>query len=368
MNITIKREELLKKLSDIQYIVDKKGSLAIINHFLLNAQEKNSFIVATDLETAIKEPIELEITQEGRYCLLGKKLLEIVKELDGSSVNIEFIEEGWVRIKSDKSNYRLACMAPSDFPAWPTIEPKDRFSLPNEVFLDMINKTLYAAGESDSRYALNCLLLHVKTDGTINMVATDGHRLALSTNNSNYKPNKDLRILLSKRSLAEIKRIVTNTEGKMDLLIDKNYLLLKTGEIELLCRVIEGNFPNYENVIPVNNDKVLAVKKDHFVRILKRASVMSKEKTSLVRFDIDSNTMLVSASNPDFGEYKDELEVEYKGDPISIGFSSRFLLDALSVIDTEKIRLTMKESLTATLVLSEKDDYNYKSIVMPMRL
>lgn len=367
MNVIIKREELLKKLSDIQYIVDKKGSLAIINHFLLNAQNNNSFIIATDLETAIKEPISLEIIQEGRNCLIGKKLLEIVRELEGDTINIEFLEEGWIKIKSDKANYRLASMSASDFPAWPTIEPKDRFSLPNEVFLDMINKTLYAAGESDSRYALNCLLFHIKTDGSINMVGTDGHRLALSTRHADYKPEKELKILLSKRSLSEIKRIAT-AEGKLELLIDKNYLLLKTGEVDLLCRVIEGNFPSYENVIPANNDKVVTAKKDSFMRVLKRASIISKEKTSLVRFDIDGKTIQISASNPDFGEYRDELDVEYQGDPISIGFSSKLLLDALSVIDSEKIRITMKESLTAALVLSDKEDYDYKSIVMPMRL
>lgn len=367
MNVIIKREEILRKLSDIQYIVDKKGSLAIINHFLLNAQEKNSFIIATDLETAIKEPINLEIIQEGRYCLIGKKLLEIVRELEGDTINIELIEEGWVKIKSDKAHYRLACMSASDFPAWPNIEPKDRFSLASEAFLDMINKTLYAAGESDSRYALNCLLFHIKTDGTMSMVGTDGHRLALSSRETEFKPEKEMKILLSKRSLAEIKRIVPQ-EGKIELLLDKNYLLLKTGEVDLLCRVIEGNFPNYENVIPVNNDKIITVKKDTLMKVLKRASIMSKEKSSLVRFDINENLIQISASNPDFGEYRDEIDIDYKGEPISIGFSSRFLLDSLSVIDTEKVRITMKESLTAVMVISDRDDYDYKSIVMPMRL
>ncbi|MCX8026552.1 MAG: DNA polymerase III subunit beta [Thermodesulfovibrionales bacterium] len=366
MHVQIKREELLKRLSDIQYLVDKKGSLVIINHFLLNAQEKNSFIMATDLETAIKEPINLDILQEGRYCLIGK-LIDIVRELEGDTISIEFIEEGWMKIRSDKSNYRLACMNASDFPAWPTIDPKERFSLPNEIILDMINKTLYAAGEADSRYALNCLLFHIKPDGTINMVGTDGHRLALSTRRIDFKPQNEMKILLSKRSLSEIKRVVAG-EGSLEMLLDKNYLLLKTGEIELLCRVIEGNFPNYENVIPVNNDKIMVVKKESIVKVLKRASIISKEKTSLVRFDIDDKKVLVSANNPDFGEYRDELEIEYVGDAISIGFSSRFLLDALNVIDTEKVKITMKESLTATLITSDKDDYDYKSIVMPMRL
>jgi DNA polymerase-3 subunit beta len=365
MKVRVNREQLLKRLSDIQFIVDKKGSMEVLNHFLLNAKSGGSFIIATDLETAIKVPIEIdEVIEEGQYCLHGKRLLEIAKELSGD-IHIEKTDEGWVTVTSGKTVFRLTGLSAENFPGWPSIEVKTRVSIPKRDLLEMINKTFYAVAESDPKHTINCALLDIKEDGTVNMVGTDGHRLAVLTKVIDFYPPEGLKLIISRRSIAEIKRVLDG-EGDIELCIEKNYIMLKTEDKELLCRLVEGNYPNYEAVIPLSNQKTVIVQKEELSRALRKACILGKEKTNTVFFDIEQSNMTVTAFNPEVGEVRDEVSVTFNDEPMRIAFSARLLLESINVIDSENIVIKMHEPLTAVLIMSALSD-DYKGVLMPMR-
>ncbi|MCX8069126.1 MAG: DNA polymerase III subunit beta [Thermodesulfovibrionales bacterium] len=366
MKVRIKKEELLKKLNRIQYIVEKKSTVAVLSYFLLKAKSDESFIIATDLETGIKMPIQLEIDEEGECCLPGKKLFEITKEVE-SDINIETSEDGWAKIKSGKTNFRLGSVSVHDFPVFPKVDFKKRITISKADLLDAIDKTIYAVGEADTKYMLNSILFHIKSDNTLTLVGTDGHRLTIETKNVVSQGLEDeTRLIISKKSIYEIRRNVTG-EGDIDIWIEKNYILLKTEDMELLCRLVEGNYPIYENAVPSMNEIILTVKKELLEKSLKKAIIISTEKYSTVIFDIDKELMTVSASNPEVGEVRDEVTVNFEHEPMRIAFSARLLLESLNAMDSEKIFIKMKDHQSAVLVIPDSED-NYKCVLMPIRL
>ncbi len=367
MKVTVEKNELQKKLSDIQNIVEKKNTMPVLSHFLLVAEKGGAYITATDLETAFKEPLALTIATEGRLCIPAKKLFEIVREVDGDIV-LESADQKWLKVKSGKSQFRLACLSSDEFPVWPALsDDTEKMEIDSLLLLEMIDKTLYAAGESDTRYVLNGLLFNIKPDGNLTVVGTDGHRLALSTKTLTSKLKEEKRIIFSRKSLAELRRFLDDEAKPVKVAIGKNHILFEMDTIQFLTRLIEGTYPNYEQVIPTGADKTIAIDRIALMRSLRRVSIMSKERSSAVKVDIEPNSMAISASNPDIGEAKDELTVEYAGEPITLAFNARYILDALSVMNTDTILIKLNEPLTPTLFMeNEKDDYKY--VVMPMRL
>ncbi|HMK60520.1 MAG TPA: DNA polymerase III subunit beta [Dissulfurispiraceae bacterium] len=368
MKVKVDRNELLKKLSDIQNIVEKRNTMPVLNNFLLTAESTASTITATDLETAMKEPIEMSVLEEGRICIPAKKLFEIVREMDGEIV-LESADNQWTKVKCGKSHFRLACISPDEFPVWPSISPEEAKSveLDAAVLLDAIEKTVYAAGESDTRYVLNGLLFHLKTDQVMNVIGTDGHRLALSEKAISEKLEEELKIIISRKSVAELRKFLDDEKKTVKLTIGKNHILFSVGSIQFLTRLIEGTYPNYEQVIPADNNKNLGVGREAFSKALKIVSILSKERSSAVKVDLTKDSMVISTSNPDLGDAKDEIPVKYSGDEMTIAFNARYLLDVLNVMEGENITLKMNEALSPVLV-TEDTGTDYKCVVMPMRL
>lgn len=367
MKVTIEKVELQKRLSDIQSIVEKKNTMPVLSHFLLVAEKGAAYITATDLETAFKEPITLAIAAEGKLCIPAKKLFEIVREVDGDIV-LESSDEKWLKVKSGKSQFRLACLPHDQFPVWPVLsDDVENMEIDSLLLLEMIDKTLYSAGESDTRYVLNGLLFNIKPSGTLTVVGTDGHRLALSTKTVGSRLKEEKKIIFSRKSLSELRRFLDDEAKQVKMVIGKNHILFEMESIQFLARLIEGTYPNYEQVIPVAGEKSLVVDRISLMKSMRRVSIMSKERSSAVKVDIEPNLMSISASNPELGEAKDELSMEYSGDPVTVAFNARYILDALSVMSTDSIIIRINEPLSPTLIMENgKDDYKY--IVMPMRL
>jgi DNA polymerase-3 subunit beta len=367
MKVTVEKHELQKRLSDIQNIVEKKNTMPILSHFLLVAEKGGAYITATDLETAFKEPITLTVATEGKLCIPAKKLFEIVREVDGDIV-LESGDEKWLKVKSGKSHFRLACLPHSEFPVWPALsDDAEKMEIDSLLLLEMIDKTLYSAGESDTRYVLNGLLFNIKPDGTLTVVGTDGHRLALSTKTLNSKLKEEKRLIFSRKALSELRRFLDDEAKTVKMVIGKNQILFEMDNIQFLTRLIEGTYPNYEQVIPATADKTIVVDRISLIKSLRRVSIMSKERSSAVKVDIEPNNMGISASNPDLGEAKDELAMQYAGEPITLAINARYILDALNVMSTDTIVIKLNEPLSPTLIMeNEKEDYKY--VVMPMRL
>lgn len=368
MKTRVQKDELQKRLSDIQNIVEKKNTVPILNHCLLTAEKEGSYITATDLETAFKEPINyLKIEKEGRICIPARKLLEIIREMEGE-VMLESIDSQWVRIKTGKSQFRLACMDAEGFPVWPSLEGIEEMEIDAELLLEMIEKSLYAAGESDTRYVLNSILFHITQNGLLTVVGTDGHRLALFNKETGFHLKEEKKLVVSRKSVAELKRFLPSDESRnVKIVLGKNHVLFKIDNIQFLTRLIEGTYPNYEQVIPASNQKTLVVDRDVLLRSLRMVSIMSRDRSHAVKVDISPSSMAISASSPDIGEASDEIGIEYTGDSMAIAFNARYIIDALNAMSSERVIFRLNEPLSPVLLMEEGRE-DYKCVVMPMRL
>lgn len=366
MKLTIAKDEIQEKLSNIQNIVEKRNTMPILSHFLLDAGKKEPYIVATDLQIAIKEPLKANVQSEGKLCIPARKLFEIVREAEGD-ITIESEDEQWIKVSFGKSRFRLACLASAEFPAWPGVETGDEVKLGIDALSEMIEKTIYAAGETDTRYTLNGLLFHLKpADSTITVVGTDGHRLALLSKGLELKAGEEKKVIVPRKAAAELRRFFGSSES-VSVVMGKNHLLFHIGEVQFLVRLIEGTYPNYEQVIPPSNEKKMTVHREGLLRTLRRVSIMSKERSNAVKVDISPSSLAISSSNPDLGEARDEITVEYAGEDLSVGFNARYLMDALGAMTAEKVVFALQDSLSPTLLKEEGND-EYRCVVMPMRI
>lgn len=368
MHVKIKREIIQEKLSKIQNIVEKKGIMPVLNHCLLTANKNGSFLLATDLETAVKQPLEFEIISPGEVCVPARKFYEIVKELD-DEIELNLVEN-WLLVKSGRSNFRIATLSSEEFPVWPQIGESLNLSIGRDVLLTAIEKTLYAAGEADARYVLNGLLFHIKDNGELRVVGTDGHRLALFRTTVDQKSAQEERkVILSKKSLNELRRFITNVD-EIHFYIGKTHVMFEMDHIVFLTRMIEGNYPDYEVVIPKHNDKVAIANKNNLIASLRRVNVLSKERQNAIKMEFSEDLVVISSSDPELGEAKDELTIDYQSPNIEIGFNARYLIEALEEITSDKAKITMSEPDRAVYITDagETTQFKYESIVMPLRL
>ncbi|MBI4691246.1 MAG: DNA polymerase III subunit beta [Nitrospirae bacterium] len=367
MKLSVSKEELQEKLSNIQNIVEKRNTMPVLSHFLLDAGKKASYILATDLETAIKEPLQITVEKEGKLCIPARKMLEIVREVDGE-ITMESEDGQWLKVSSGMSKFKLACLPAGEFPAWPGMENVEEMQIDIKNLVEMIEKSLYAAGESDTRYTLNGLLFHVRQNSdSMTVVGTDGHRLASINRKIDTPLKEEKKVIVPRKAAAEVRKFLDRDMDKLTVVIGKNHVMFKIEDVQFLTRLIEGTYPNYEQVIPPNNEKKISINRDEFIKALRRVSVMSREKSNAIKADIADGSLAFSASNPDLGEAKDEVKIEYNGEPLTLGFNAKYLIDALSAMNKEKVVFELQDSLSPTLLKEEGDD-DYKCVIMPVRI
>ncbi|MEJ5227079.1 DNA polymerase III subunit beta [Thermodesulfovibrio sp.] len=368
MHVRIKKVEIQDKLSKIQNIVEKKSIMPVLNHFLMDITANSGYILATDLETAVKQPLKVEIIEPGKACIPAKKFYEIVRELD-EDIEIS-LQEKWLKIQSGRSNFRLAVMDSSEFPVWPQIGDASRINFSRDLVLTAIDKTIYASGEADARYFLNGLLFHLKSPDEFHVVGTDGHRLAhFQAKIEGVNLTDEKKVILSKKALTELRKFLSDVEA-VSIFIGKTHVMFELDGINFLTRMIEGNYPDYESVIPRTNEKVAIVDKNLLIASLKRVSVLSRERQNAVRTEWTEDLLVLSSSDPELGEARDELAVEYQSDAIAVGFNAKYLIDSLEKISSDKAKIYMKEPERAVYITEnqEKDNFIYESVVMPLRL
>jgi DNA polymerase III subunit beta len=366
MKVTVSKDELQEKLSNIQNIVEKRNTMPILSHFLLEAGKNGSFITATDLETALREPLALKVEKEGKICVPARKMFEIVREVDGD-LSLESIDEQWLRIKIGASNFRLACLSSKEFPAWPGMEDMEEISLEARTMAGLIEKTVFAAGDSDTRYTLNGLLFHITADNRLSMVGTDGHRLAAMAKPIEGKLSEEKKMIVPKKAAVELRKILEKREGNVRMVLSKNHVLFSVGDIQFLTRLIEGTYPNYEQVIPAANEKRIVIERGPFAKALRRVSLMAKDKTNAVKMDLGDNKLTVTTSNPDMGEATDEINIEYAGEKTALGLNARYLLDIIEVMSSNRVIMEFQGALNPVLIKDEQDA-EYRCVIMPMRI
>ncbi|MBF0456807.1 MAG: DNA polymerase III subunit beta [Nitrospirae bacterium] len=369
MIVTISKDELYKRLGDIQNIADKKTTIPILSNFLLEVSREKSTVYATDLEMAIREPIEIaEIEKSGVVCMPAKKLFEIAREVAGD-IHIDGEDVNWMKMKSGKSSYRIAGLNPDEYPHWPSLEEKVGFAIEPEKLIDMLDRTIYCAGENDPRYALNGVLFHVLgRQKKIVLAGTDGHRLSVVYSDMEMDTDvEEIKAILPRKAVMELRRLLSGQQGAVRFEIAKNHIRFLLGDKEFLTKLIEGTYPNYEQVIPVNNDKSVLIDREELIKTLRRVSVIGREKSRVVRVELEQGQMNVFATDPEMGEAQDGLKVEFEGEAISLGFNSRYVLDAVSSMKSQNVVMELLDTLTPTL-LTEEGNKDYKCVLMPMRI
>ncbi|MDH4227101.1 MAG: DNA polymerase III subunit beta [Deltaproteobacteria bacterium] len=366
MEFTIAKEDFIKILQRVQGIVEKRNTMPILANVLLEVKNNQMNALATDLEIFIKDCCKVKAKKDGAITINARKLYDIIKELPGENIDISAKEGEKLTIKCQKSKYNIMGLPAKEFPAFPAIEETKLKKTEKDVFKDMIEKTVFAVSTDETRYNINGFYIE-KNGDTIKMVTTDGHRLALIDKKSENIGNIENPAILPKKGVGEFRKLLDENEGEFTFHVGKKSATAKNNTTIINVRLIEGEFPDYKQVIPKDNDKKIKINKNTFLEALKRVSLVSSEKIKGVKFVFSSNKLILNSSSQEFGDATEELEAEYGAQDIEIAFNAKYFVDALGAINEELVEITLKDALSpATLCGAENKDY--LCIIMPMRL
>ena len=377
MEFRMEKKVFLRALAMVQTIVERRSTIPILSNALIQTVKENVVLTATDLETAIQAHVPARIAVEGEVSLSARKLFEIVRELPDSPIHLSTRENNWVTLTCEKSVFNIAGIDPQEFPPLPKFRDEDFRPFPTSEITEMIEKTVYAASLEESRYNLNGVFfkgIKINDQPGIRMVATDGHRLALIEKAGLDFSNLEKGIIIPRKGLLEIRRLIGDGSPKEEeredlvyLTLSENNFVAKRGGTIVLTRLIEGEFPDYESVIPTDNDKNIKLSRERFMACLKRISTMVSDKGEGVVFEIRRGSMAVSSSSHDFGDAREDLDIDYTGEDLIIGFNARYFIDALAAVGTEDVVFELKDNATAG-ILRPIGTEGHLALVMPMKL
>jgi DNA polymerase-3 subunit beta len=373
MEFKIEKEIFLKSLQKIQGIVEKRTSMPILSNVLIEATEKLLQITATDLEVGMKSIYQAEIAIPGKITVSAKKLYEIVKELPNQIITFTTKDNDWVEIKCGKVQFNIVGLSSDEFPYFPTITEENLFEIESNLLKQMIEKTSYAICSDDTKYNLNGLYTKIEIDPAgeqiLKMVATDGHRLSIANGNLKGTVGAELLkgVILPKKGVYELKKITEEDNGTLFFGFIENSAVIKRGDSYMVMRLVDGDFPDYNRVIPANNEKIITINKDEFVHSVRRMAILSSEKFKGIMLEITAKNIKISSSNPELGDAMEEIDIEYGGEPFSVRFNARYLLDVLAVTETEKIEMKFKDELSPSIITPQQTE-SFLAVIMPMRL
>ncbi len=366
MEIRVNRSDFLGELIPMQGIVERKTTIPVLSHLLLTAREDRLNLAATDLDVSLTSWCEADVKDAGGIAVQAKKLLEIIRSLTGDEVQLVQEEPRVLTIRAGKSRFKIHGLAPDDFPTLPHVEDSTLVEIPFLDFRRMISKILFAVSAEESRFQLNGALLKLK-DGSLEMVATDGHRLALVEGGLEGNGTGQEAVLVPRKALQELQRL--EGEGKLSYRRGEHHLSFGLGRRELICRILEGTFPDYERVIAKDNDKKVIFERKILVDAVQRAALMTGDRARAVRLQFTSDQVVISAANSDLGEAVEEVTCDYEGSEFRVGINPDYLRDFLSVVETEKVRLELKDENTQCVGYPvEGPDTRYLCVIMPMRI
>jgi DNA polymerase III subunit beta len=368
MEIKAKRGELLTTLYWTQSIVERRNTMPILANVLIEAQKNDIRVTATDLEVGIRGRVEGEVVREGTVTVNAKKLYEIVREVPNEQVQLKRLENDWVEIRSGKAVFKVVGMEAREFPQFPKFDSKGLSTIPAPVIREMIERTIFSVSTDETRYSLNGVFIEESDNGKIKMVATDGHRLAFDERDlGSLGLSKG--VILPRKGLAELKKLLeSGEEGIISVGFRENMGLVIKDGVELFMRLIEGDFPDYTKVIPKGNPNVARIEHNELLQALRRVSILSSERYKGIKMEFKEDRVSISANNPDLGEAVEEIDAEYKGKPLAIGFNARYLIDALGVLGGEgDIEISLKDELSPSIVRKAGNE-SYTYVLMPMRL
>jgi DNA polymerase-3 subunit beta len=374
MKLSIPQNELQKGLTRIQSIVEKRNTMPILANVLLEAIEGpdtgSLSLAATDLEVGIRGTHTAEVSVAGAITASAKKLYEIVRELPDEPVHITVSANSYIEIRCARAQFSLAGSAAEEYPSLPSFSPDHTATIQAVLLSDMIEKTMYAACTDETRYNLNGVYLEVLPEvEKLRMVATDGHRLAYVDRMLGINlPGLSTGVIIPRKGLTELKRLVDEDDSdELEIAFEGSNGLAQKGNVTLVMRLIEGEFPKYQQVIPREITHQLIINADQLTQALRRVVLLSAERSHAVKFDLQEGRLSLSSNNPDLGEAREDLDIDSTEVDLSIAFNARYLLDALGAIHAKEVRLGFQDSLSPARIIPTDDD-DTLAVVMPMRV
>jgi len=363
MKFIIQKEKIEKTINTINSVISSKTTLPILAYVLIEARGRVK-LTATDLEVGIRTEIDCEISREGSATFPGRKLAEIIRELPEGNLQIE-AENTVITLSCGKAFFKVYGLPPTDFPLLPEITPENVFSISQSQLKEMFTKTMFAMSEEEARYVLNGIYM-VSGENSLKAVATDGRRLAvfeLITPEKLQLPG----IIIPAKAVMTLQKILEDNENPVQIHYQQNQILFKLDSTVIVSRLIEGNFPNYEQVIPSNCPRILQVATQDLIQAIRRVMLLASERSHAVRFSITKDEIQIFSSTPEIGEARDHLGGQFQGEEMEVTFNGRYLLDALRNIDSEYVRLELSDPLGPGVIRPpEKKDY--LCVIMPMRI
>ncbi len=366
MKFSIDKNEFIKILQRVQGIVEKRNTMPILANVLLESTLGGINVVATDLEIFIKDRCEANVTDEGKITVNARKIFEIVRQMPKEEIEVSTSGDHKITLKSGKSRFNIVGLPYTEFPAFPAIEEEGLTRIDPEVLKDMIDKTSFAVSQDETRYNINGFFIE-KKDNITRFITTDGHRLAIIEKDTEKISAVEEGVILPRKGVGELRKILEEKEGAFMLGITSKSATMKKDNTLINIRLIEGEFPDYKQVIPKGNNKDLKANRSLLLESLKRVSILSSDKVKGVKFTLSTNKLVLSTSSPELGDATEELEVEYQDEDLEIAFNAKYFIEALDVIEEERIVLKLKDQLSPGIIQPEGvSEYTY--VIMPMRL
>ncbi|MGE0631761.1 MAG: DNA polymerase III subunit beta [Pseudobdellovibrionaceae bacterium] len=382
MKLEIDKKDLMSLIGKTQNIVEKRNTMPVLVNVLLQAEGKTVRVFATDLEVSLTDEAPAKVLTPGKVAVNTKNLFDIIKELSDGPIKLTKRENNWLEISQNKYNSKIVGISAEEYPVFPTYTGHDFLKLESNVLQDMIDKTIYSVSTDETRYHLNGVYFerfNKKDNGQtavqreqsfFRMVATDGHRLSLiekATDEGMTALKDSAGVIIPRKGLHEIKKLVESLDGEFEMAIEGSQLIVRHSSTVLMIRLIEGKYPNYQQLIPANLSRKVSVDREAFLTSLKRVSPVANQKSKGVTLLLSNGKMEISSNNPELGDAKDEIEIDYKGGDLKIGFNAKYITDILNSIHDETIELELNDQLSPGLVRPQNDK-NYTCVIMPMRI
>ena len=363
MKIECSRESLLRGITTVQNAISTRSTLPILSNILLETSKKGLTITGTDLDIGIVTNMDVETITPGSITVPAKKFLDIIKELPESLITLQVRKNNMVSIVCEKSQFKIMGIPKDDFPNLPEFKDKESMLIDQSLFKTMLNMTSFAMSRDETRYILNGVYIIIKKN-LIKMVATDGRRLAMIEKPIELPKNIDRKVILPIKTVQELNKTLGD-HGDISISFGENQVMFGLGESVIISRIIEGEFPNYEQVIPKESKDKVYIDREKFLLATKRASLLTSQESQGVKIEIDKNKMVISKQSPDIGEAREELEIQYKGSPLSIGFNPNYIIDVLKNLNDQSIGFELQNSEKPGVI---RTDDNYIYVVLPMQL
>jgi DNA polymerase-3 subunit beta len=368
MKLEIDKKDLLGLIGKTQNIVEKRNTMPILVNILLEADQNLLKVFATDLEVSLTDQIKVQVHQPGKVAVSAKSLFDIAKELSDGPITLIKKENNWLEIKQGKYTSKIVGISAEEYPIFPTYNSQSFIKIDAEILKEMIDKTIFSVSNDDTRYHLNGVFFELNPANGFKMVATDGHRMSLISKNSKDVGSANTQgVIIPRKGLNEIKKILEGTEGTVEIAIEGSQFVLKHSSTILMIRLIEGKFPNYQQFIPQKLTQKVMINREAFLTSLKRVSLLANQKSKAVLLNLSNGKMEISSNNPELGDAKEEIEVDYKGGDLKIGFNAKYITDILTSMEQEKVDFELNDHLSPGL-MKPHNDASYTCVVMPMRI